>query len=177
MGALHTNESPLSRTRNVIPVQKKKRGNVLNQEREYIDRLWACTNIIDGLYYRSARSLHIKDNMLSLFYALADGKAHSQKQICEEYLIPKTTLNTIVRECTEKGYTALVRESGSREKGVTLTDSGREYAFSILKPLYAAETAAMERTLQKFPPEFIDALECFSEYLQQEFERSILNQT
>ena len=147
----------------------------MNQEREYIDRLWTCTNIIDGLYYKSARSLHIKDNMLSLFYALADGKTHSQKQICEEYLIPKTTLNTIVRECTEKGYAALVRENGSKEKRITLTDAGREYALSILKPIYAAETAAMERTLRKFSPKFIDALECFSDYLQQEFEQSILN--
>ena len=74
----------------------------MNQEREYIDRLWACTNIIDGLYYKSARSLHIKNNMLALFYALGDGNVHSQKQLCEEYLFPKTTLNTIVRECAQK---------------------------------------------------------------------------
>ena len=147
----------------------------MNQEREYIDRLWGCTNIIDGLYYKSARSLHIKDNTLALFYALGDGKIHSQKQLCEEYLFPKTTLNTIVRECTEKGYIALIREHGSKEKSITLTDRGREYAHSILEPIYAPEAAAMRRTLQQFSPKFVEALEDFTKHLQEEFDHSILN--
>ena len=147
----------------------------MNQEREYIDRLWACTNIIDGLYYKSARSLHIKNNMLALFYALGDGNVHSQKQLCEEYLFPKTTLNTIVRECAQKNYIALVRENSSKEKSITLTDKGREYARSILEPIYAAETAAINRTLQQVSPEFVDALECFTKHLQAAFAQRILH--
>ncbi|HIT66435.1 MAG TPA: winged helix-turn-helix transcriptional regulator [Candidatus Merdisoma merdipullorum] len=142
----------------------------MNQERDYINRLWSCTNIIDGLYYHSARILHVKDNTLTLFYALADGKVHSQKQICEEYLLPKTTLNTIVRECMENGYVALSRETHSREKNIILTEKGRLYAHTILDSLFLAEQHAMKRTLERFSPEFIDALEYFTANLQQEFE-------
>ena len=76
----------------------RKDGISLEQKRAYINRLWACTNIIDGLYYQCARTLGLKDNALALFYALADGQPHSQKQICEEWLIPKTTVNTVIRE-------------------------------------------------------------------------------
>lgn len=149
----------------------RKDGISLEQKRAYINRLWACTNIIDGLYYQCARTLGLKDNTLSLFYALADGQPHSQKQICEEYLIPKTTLNTIVREAMEKGLLSLAREEHSREKMIFLTEEGRAYARSVLKPLFAAEDAAMERTLEEFSPEFIAALEDFSQKLQQEFAR------
>ena len=71
----------------------------------------------------------------------------------------------------EKGLLSLAREEHSREKMIFLTEEGRAYARSVLKPLFAAEDAAMERTLEEFSPEFIAALEDFSQKLQQEFAR------
>ena len=80
-----------------------------------------------------------------------------------------------MRECAQKNYIALVRENSSKEKSITLTDRGREYAHSILEPIYAAEAAAMRRTLQQFSPKFVEALEDFTKHLQEEFDHSILN--
>ena len=146
----------------------------MQKERNYVDRLWACTNVADGLYNKIAKAKGIKDNMFALFYALADGGAHSQKEICEQYLIPKTTLNTIVMECMENGYISLEREEHTKEKQMTLTKQGRRYALSILGPVHEAEQTAMAATLKEFSPEFISALEHFTKVFQQEVEKTIL---
>ena len=70
----------------------------MNKNREAIDRMNQCMNRLDRLYYIAARKLGVKDNSLLLYYVLNDGKAHSQKEISEEWLVPRTTLNTVVKE-------------------------------------------------------------------------------
>ena len=83
----------------------------MNPCREEIRSIMLSTNKIDGVYYLLSRRMGLKANTLALLYALDDGKVHSQKQICEEWLIPKTTLNTIVRECVAEGYIKIGRAS------------------------------------------------------------------
>ena len=71
--------------------------------REYLDRFYVCSNRMDGLYYLAARHLGVNENTFSLLYSLADGRPRSQKQLSEELLIPKTTVNTMVKECIQAG--------------------------------------------------------------------------
>ena len=137
----------------------------------YVDRLYASSNRIDGLYYMAARALGISENMLSLLYALLDGRPRSQKQICEELLIPKTTLNTVVRECVADGYMTL---SGGREKRIALTEKGRGYIDGLLGGVLEAERAAMEETVADFGADFIPAIERFESALGEELRRRVL---
>lgn len=143
--------------------------------REYLDRITLSINKIDGLYYIGARKLGIKANTLALLYALNTGKHYSQKQLGEEWLIPKTTINTIVKECAEAGYIVLTVEAHTREKYVSLTESGKAYVEEILKYIYEAEQKAMEQTIEEFSPQFVQAMECFAEHLQNEFEKRIFH--
>ena len=82
-----------------------------------------------------ARKLGIKDNTLALLYALDDGAPHSQIEICRQWMIPKTTLNTIVQECIRKGYAELVSAAHTKEKHILLTPAGRQAAEEALRPL------------------------------------------
>ena len=50
---------------------------------ERIRKLMIATNKIDGVYYYFAKRLGLKENELALLYALSDGLAHTQKEICE----------------------------------------------------------------------------------------------
>ncbi|PAF31381.1 MarR family winged helix-turn-helix transcriptional regulator [Paenibacillus sp. 7516] len=138
-----------------------------NDGRNEIRRLMIAVNRIDELYYRALRSLKVKDNTFVLFYAISDGMSHSQKRICEEWLIPRTTLNTIVKECIHMGYIQLVSQ-GNKEKEIVLTDSGKAFAASILTPIFAAEENAMGPLLGKG---LVEQLECFTERLQLEFQQ------
>ena len=138
--------------------------------REEIRRIMVSVNVIDGIYAMGAKKIGIKDNSLSLLYALDDGKPHSQKEICEHWLIPKTTLNTIVKECVNAGYIVLDGIKHTQEKEIRLTDKGQEYAKTILNQVYELERRAMEKTLSSYSPEFVQALEQFTAYLKEEAE-------
>lgn len=67
----------------------------MGQEKDLMRRLISDTAKMDGLYYLWGKSTGVSENMLTLMYALNDGKVHTQKQICEQFSIPKTTINTI----------------------------------------------------------------------------------
>ena len=138
--------------------------------REEIRRIMVSVNVIDGIYAMGAKKIDIKDNSLYLLYALDDGKPHSQKEICEHWLIPKTTLNTIVKECVNAGYIVLDGIKHTKEKEIRLTDKGQEYAKTILNQVYELERRAMEKTLSSYSPEFVQALEQFTAYLKEEAE-------
>lgn len=119
-------------------------------------------NVIDGIYDEIAKKIGMKENTLALLYALDDGKSHSQKEISEEWLIPKTTLNTIVKECIAAGYIFLNSDNHKKEKEICLTDSGKKYAAEVLSQVYELEEEAMRRTLKTVSPEFIESLEQFA---------------
>lgn len=133
-----------------------------------VRRLIVAVNRLDGLYYQFSKKQHTNENTLALLYALDDGKPHFQKQICEEWLIPKTTINTIVLECVAKGYILLTETEHKREKTLLLTEEGRAYAATLLQPLYRAEQAAMEHLGEDAQKKMIEAMELFTEQLQDE---------
>lgn len=138
------------------------------KDRELIRRLMIVVNRIDGIYERVAVSLGIKPNIICLLYALDDGSPHSQKQICEDWMIPRTTFNTITKECIEKGYITLEQIHGKRrEMNILLTDSGRSYARKYLDKIYRAEEAAFASSTVK--EETVEAFENFSEMLKDSF--------
>lgn len=74
----------------------------MTNEREAIRRIMISINKIDELYERVQRKAGVKGNTVWVLYALDDGKPHSQKQIYEEWIIPKITLNTIVKSAAKK---------------------------------------------------------------------------
>ncbi len=149
----------------------------MDDARELVDRFYICCNKIDGLYYLAARKLGVKENALVLLYLLYDGRARSQKQLAQELLIPKTTINTIVKEYMDAGYLTLVPIEHSREKGISLTPEGLAYARKTIQPVYDAEEAAMARTLEEFSPDFMRAIEALTQNMTLEFQREIFDQT
>ncbi len=144
----------------------------MDEYREALRRLTLAMNQIDGLYYRAARKLRMKDNTLSLLYALDDGHSHSQKQICEEWLIPKTTINTIVRELVGQGYLLLETEPQSREKALRLTPAGRAWASRNLEKLYRMEEDAMRQMLSSHSGDFVQSFSDFADCLKHSFDQT-----
>ena len=95
---------------------------------------------IDGYYAEYAKRSGVKENLLWVLYALNDEKEHSHKEISESWDLPRTTVNTIIKELENDGYIALKQIKGEkRELNVSLTDKGKEYANNLLKDLYRIE--------------------------------------
>ena len=105
----------------------------------------------------------IKANMLWLLSALNDGQTHTQSQICWDWNYPRTTVNTLVKELEQQGYVELIPVAGTRrELYIVLTDAGKAYADSILKPVYDAEEQLFERYSKEHGTDFVHQLNAFS---------------
>ena len=126
-------------------------------------RLIAATSAADGAYYRWAVQSGVTPHTLDLLYALDDGLPHSQKQICEEWAIPKTTINTVVKACQTAGYITLAPlPDQPRQRQLCLTPAGLAYARQTLEELYIMENQAMAAAAARFGPDFVAAMEFYS---------------
>ena len=99
-----------------------------------------CLYGVDGFYAEYAKKFDVKENLLWILYALNDGKQHSQKEICDSWDLPRSTVNTIMKELENGGYVSLSQIKGEkRELSVSLTDNGQKYAEELLAELYEIE--------------------------------------
>jgi DNA-binding MarR family transcriptional regulator len=136
-------------------------------------RIGKITSVLDGVYWRISKLSDVKENLFWLLYVLDDGEFHSQKQICEDWSFPKTTINTLIKECESEGYITLKSIPGKkRELQICLTEKGMHYAQEVLKPVYEIESAAIQNTLKKSPT-FIEDFERFSSELFDSLENYI----
>ena len=147
-------------------------GSDMQNARMRARRLNLALYYIDHVYYANEQKNSIKDSELCLMYALDDGSAHSQKQICQDWLIPKTTLNTIIKQWEQSGYLRLSAIPGKRrELTVQLTDAGKAYAKPFLDVVYRAEDEALRQTIERYSERFIEAMEYYGAALRDSFER------
>lgn len=131
-------------------------------------RLAIAMSNIDSAYFESTKEQDVKESEIYLMYALDDGKPHSQREIVQEWLISKTTLNTIVKQWEREGLLELTAIPGKRrERSISLTEAGRQRATQTLDYLYRAEERAMEQTFARYSPDFLEAVEFFGEALKQ----------
>lgn len=138
-------------------------------ERDLIRRMMIVVNRIDGVYDRMASKLGVKLNMICLLYALDDGSPHSQRQLSEDWLLPRTTFNTITKECIERNYVTLEPIPGKRrERNIVLTDTGRAYARECLDGIYRAEEKAFADS--HIDEKHVESFEEFCEKLKDAFE-------
>lgn len=143
-----------------------------DENRDLIMRFCIASNIIDECYWRLSHDTVYSNSEVCLMYALNDGKIHSQKEISNNWCIPKTTLNTTVKKLEANGVVKLQKlaEKG-REKELSLTESGRALAEEILKNMYEAEDFAMRETMAKYP-DFIDAIENWAELFKSQIDKN-----
>lgn len=139
----------------------------MNNDRENIRKIMISVNVICQIYSEMAKKLIIKDDMLSLLYALDDGKPHTQSDICHSWNIPKTTINTIVQECKERKLLTLEEKPENRkEKYLKITDYGKIFSNEILQSIYAIEDKAYNDS--KKCHNVIEFLETFTGNLSKE---------
>ena len=114
---------------------------------------------IDGIYDEYGRKNKIAStNVLWVLYALNDDEKHSQKDICDGWSIPRTTINTIIKDLEQQQMVEMIPIPGKRrEKYVKLTEKGKEYADYVLAKLYEKERMIFEKIND--PDKFINDLE------------------
>lgn len=102
---------------------------------------------IDAVYEDFAKDSGVTSpTMLWILYALNDGVEHTQREICIDWDLPKSTVNTVVAELKRNGYICLVPIKGKRrELTIVLTESGKAYAASLLAAIYKKEAEVFDK--------------------------------
>ena len=71
-----------------------------------------------------------------------------------------------MKECIQNGYvTFSVPEK--KEKNIELTEIGKEFTQNLLAELFEMEDSALDETIKKYSPDFISAIEYFTEMMNQ----------
>lgn len=95
---------------------------------------------LDAVYANFAKQSGVPPTLMWILYALNDGKKHTQIEICRTWDLPKSTVNTIIKDLENNSYIALLPIKGKkREMTIVLTDEGKKYANEILTELYKIE--------------------------------------
>lgn len=126
---------------------------------------------IDGAYSVFTKNNEVSSSMMWFLYAINDEKKHTQKQICKDWNMKKTTINTLVKECEKKGFIELKPIANEkREMTIELTESGRHFANQVLIPVYEAEKQFYLKYCHKhdlkFMKEFIEFAHELSHFIE-----------
>ena len=98
-----------------------------------------------AIYFEWSRRHNISYHEMLVLYTIRENGYCTQKQICDNYLLPKQTIHNIISNMRENGI-LIYNESLSvgREKVFVLSEKGREYAAPFLESLDLVESGAME---------------------------------
>lgn len=111
--------------------------------RQQMETICACTCRLNELYGDWARQHGMSYNTMMVLYALDRAQAVTQRQIAAEWLIPKQTVNTVVKELERQGRVSFAAGRDQKEKLVSLTEQGKTFAAERLGDLYALEDRAL----------------------------------
>ena len=108
-----------------------------------------------GVYAQWAKRIGINYNRMLVFYTIRDGGYCTQKQMCDQYRLPRQTMNNIVSAlCREGLLTEDPARRQGREKAYVLTAAGVDYSARHL----ASPNAVEERAAQIFGRDRIRAM-------------------
>ena len=114
---------------------------------------------VDSFYDEFAKQSNVSSSLLWVLYALNDGNSHTQIEISNDWELPKTTVNTVIKDIQKQGYVDLVPIKGKRrEMSIVLTESGKAFADYVLSDLYKKE-AEVFKSLSTDEQEIVKVLE------------------
>ena len=98
-----------------------------------------------AIYFEWSRRHNISYHEMLVLYTIRENGYCTQKQICDNYFLPKQTIHNIISNMRENGILIYDESlSVSREKVFVLSEKGREYAAPFLESLDLVESGAME---------------------------------
>ncbi len=108
--------------------------------REFYFKLCDILNSINLKYDEYDKKYGVvSNNLFWIIYALYDNKPHTQLYLSEHCSLPKTTVNTIIKDLEKKDYINMICGKDKREKYILLTQKGKDYASNLLGDLFLKE--------------------------------------
>ena len=98
-----------------------------------------------GIYSAWSYEHGIIYNEMLVFYTIREHGYCTQKQICDNYLLPRQTMNHVFIGLRNNGILQYSKEySSGKEKAFVLSEKGKEYVEPFLQSLDNVESRAVE---------------------------------
>lgn len=113
---------------------------------EQLNRYYAVWQEYNHVYEEWANAHGLSDNSLLVLSALHEGETDcTQKKISQRWLIPKQTVNMILKDFEKNGLVEMSpMQEDKRNKLIRLTAAGQEYADNIISELRKTELSVIE---------------------------------
>lgn len=130
----------------------KAKGDVRTLIRNKIDRMYEAVRKINHTYEKWAADHGMTLYELQIYYELIKEKDRTgaamiaQKELCARLDAPKTSISSMAKKQLATGYIeTMINPNNKRENVISLTESGLEFARSLIEPLlrYEDEAASM----------------------------------
>lgn len=112
--------------------------------REIMSRLNAALNSIDLVYATIAKKHNLTFNALMILYLIDESKDITQKQICDELYLPKSTVHSILLDFIKRDFVTLREGKNKKEKIIVLTQDGKQYFSTILEDTQQIEKNVLD---------------------------------
>ena len=110
--------------------------------RKTMNRLNTALGKIDATYEVIAKKHGMTYNSLMMVYLMDETENVTQKQICDELHLPKSTVHSILLDFIRQGYVILTEGNNKKEKFINTTESGKCYFSNLLE-----ETQVLEKNV------------------------------
>ncbi len=98
-----------------------------------------------GIYSAWSYEQGISYNEMLVLYTIRENGYCTQKQICDNYLLPRQTMNNVFIGLRNNGILQYSKENSiGKEKAFVLSEKGKTYAEPFLQSLDVVESRAVE---------------------------------
>lgn len=138
----------------------------MNNWDKSIKAITSAVDRTDYLYEKWAKKLGVNNYVSRIMYL---SEVNRQKEMVENYGMPKQTVNTVITELQKKGYIILIPdENDKRSKIIKLTQEGINYANKIVTPLLDCEIRVLKKMGTQRVEMLIDTMNQYADLLETE---------
>ena len=136
--------------------------------KKLIDEISAYNFKTEQLYSEWAKLNGMSYYAFMVLYVLGKNQPCTQKFISEELLLPKQTVNTVIKDLIKKGFAELSAGRNQKEKLVLLTADGIFHAEEVMAETYRLEEKILRRMGKKECLMIIQSTIKFAEIFEEE---------
>lgn len=141
----------------------------MNNWDKSIKAITSAVDRTDYLYEKWAKKQGVNNYVSRIMYMLYLSGVNRQKEMVENYGMPKRTVNTVITELQKKGYIILIPdENDKRSKIIKLTQEGINYANKIVTPLLDCEIRVLKKMGTQRVEMLIDTMNQYADLLETE---------
>ncbi len=144
---------------------------MLNENNDNLTKFINLDKELSSIYQRQSKKFEISETTIAILYAIRTSETGvTQKEIIEEFLLPKQTVNSAMKKLLDEGK-VFVAEKNGREKKFLLTKEGIQMAAKSADLILEAERKAFFSFADKEQETIIELLEKYNKRLDDEMNK------